>query len=159
MSLSVRPAKEQDSEQLLELYRQTIRTVNCNDYNKMQIDAWAPLDLTKEIFEGYISRCSPFVVVEGDEILGYSDLQPDGLIDHFYCHHRAQRRGVGSLLMNTILDKAKQAKLERLYSFVSITAKPFYLHFGFTVVRPNEAEIRGVVLNNFLMERSLDNEL
>ncbi|GAL29147.1 hypothetical protein JCM19239_2738 [Vibrio variabilis] len=67
MSLSVRPAKEQDSEQLLELYRQTIRTVNCNDYNKMQIDAWAPLDLTKEIFEGYISRCSPFVVVEGDE--------------------------------------------------------------------------------------------
>ncbi|WP_112479880.1 GNAT family N-acetyltransferase [Vibrio variabilis] len=158
MSLSVRPAKQEDSEQLLELYRKTIRTVNCNDYNEMQVDAWAPLDLTKEVFEGYISRCCPFVVVEGEQILGYSDLQPDGLIDHFYCHHQAQRRGVGSLLMDTIFDKAKQAKLDRLYSFVSITAKPFYLHFGFTVVRPNEAEIRGVLLNNFLMERLLDNE-
>lgn len=110
------------------------------------------------MFEAYISRCKPFVVVEGAQILGYSDLQPDGLIDHFYCHHQAQRRGVGSLLMNTIFNKAKQAKLDRLYSFVSITAKPFYLHFGFKVVRPNEAEIRGVLLNNFLMERLLDNE-
>ena len=155
MSLSVRPAKEQDSEQLLELYRQTIRTVNRNDYNKMQIRAWARDELETSAFEAYIARCKPFVVTNQTQILGYSDLQADGLIDHFYCHHQAQRQGVGSVLMQTIINKAQEADICRLYSYVSITAKPFFLHFGFNVVRPNQADIRGVVLDNYLMERVL----
>ncbi|ASI91063.1 GNAT family N-acetyltransferase [Vibrio mediterranei] len=158
MQLSARSATQEDASELLELYRQTIRTVNCHDYNEMQIRAWARDELETTAFETYIARCKPFVVTNQTQILGYSDLQDDGLIDHFYCHHQAQRQGVGSALMQTIMNKAHEADIRRLYSYVSITAKPFFLHFGFSVLRPNQADIRGVVLDNYLMEKELKDE-
>lgn len=158
MRLSVRTAIQDDANELLELYRQTIRTVNRNDYNEMQVRTWARDELETSVFEAYIARCQPFVVTNQRQILGYSDLQADGLIDHFYCHHQAQRQGVGSALMQIILNKACEADIRRLYSYVSITARPFFSHCGFTVIRPNRVDIRGVVLDNYLMERVLKDE-
>lgn len=108
-----------------------------------------------EVFERYIVSKQPLVATDGESILGYSDLQPDGLIDHFYCHYQAQGQGVGRALMNAIHLKASELGISKLYSFVSVTAKPFYLHFGFHVVRENEANIRGVLLQNYLMEKEL----
>ncbi|GAL34297.1 putative acetyltransferase [Vibrio maritimus] len=108
-----------------------------------------------EVFERYIDLKKPFVATDGERILGYSDLQPDGLIDHFYCHHQFQGQGVGRALMNVIHEKAIEMSLPKLYSYVSITAKPFYHHFGFNIVRENEANVRGVGLKNFLMEKEI----
>ena len=41
----------------------------------------------------------------------------------------------------------------RFFSEVSITAKPFYEHFGFTVVNEQEVDMRGVTLTNYVMEK------
>ncbi|WP_353496082.1 GNAT family N-acetyltransferase [Vibrio sp. CB1-14] len=153
--ITIRPATTHDARWLLKLYQQTIRTVNRKDYNKIQVNCWAPLDMEIEVFERYIDLKQPFVATDGERIVGYSDVQPDGLIDHFYCHHKSQGQGVGRALMNVIHEKANEMALPKLYSFVSITAKPFYLHFGFDIVRENEANVRGVGLKNLLMEKEI----
>ncbi len=153
--ITIRPATTHDAQWLLKLYQQTIRTVNRKDYNEMQVNCWAPLDMKIEVFERYVVSKQPFVATDGERILGYSDLQPDGLIDHFYCHHQFQGQGVGRALMSVIHQKANEMALAKLYSYVSITAKPFYLYFGFNIVRENEASVSGVGLKNFLMEKEI----
>jgi putative acetyltransferase len=80
-------------------------------------------------------------------------LQANGLIDHFFCHHNYQGQGVGKALMNHVLDIGKQQGINRFFSEVSITAKPFYEHFGFEVAKAQEVEIRGQILRNFVMEK------
>ena len=57
----------------------------------------------------------------------------DGLIDHFFCHHEYQGKGVGRHLMEHVLRVGKLQGITRFYSEVSITARPFYEKFGFKV--------------------------
>ncbi|MFA0070915.1 GNAT family N-acetyltransferase, partial [Vibrio breoganii] len=86
-------------------------------------------------------------------VVGYTDLQPSGLIDHFFCHHEYQGKGVGKALMEHVFTVGHVRGVSRYFSEVSITARPFYEHFGFKVVNEQEVEMRGVKLTNYVMEK------
>ena len=46
--------------------------------------------------------------------------------------------------------------VSRYFSEVSITARPFYEHLGFTVVKEQEVEMRDVKLTNYVMEKVVE---
>ncbi len=54
-----------------------------------------------------------------------------------------------------LFEAGKAKGVTRFYSHVSITAKPFFAHFGFDVVKAQEVEIRGQVLSNYIMEKKV----
>ena len=100
-----------------------------------------------------MNAISPFVAEIDGEIVGYTDLQEDGLIDHFFCHHKYQGKGVGRHLMEHVLRVGELQGINRFYSEVSITARPFYEKFGFKVAKEQTIEIREQKLRNFVMEK------
>jgi len=59
---------------------------------------------------------------------------------------------VGTQLLDTIVAQAAQLQLSRLFVEVSITARSFFEHRGFAIVKPQQVECRGVKLSNFVME-------
>ena len=87
-------------------------------------------------------------------IVGFAEFEPNGHIDCFYVHHEFQGKGVGSALMATIEANAATNKIHRIYSEVSITAKPFFESKGFQVVKQQKVNIRGCELTNFVMEKN-----
>ncbi|MCY7320424.1 MAG: GNAT family N-acetyltransferase, partial [Phormidesmis sp. CAN_BIN36] len=89
------------------------------------------------------------------QIIGFAELETTGHIDCFYTHKDFQNQGVGTQLLDTIVTQANQLQLPRLFVEVSITARPFFEHRGFAIVKPQEVECRGVKLLNFMMERHL----
>lgn len=151
--ITIRDYKESDAKVLRALMFHTIRHINICDYSQAQVEAWAPDDLDDAVWLKRVSGLNPFVAVIDNTVVGYADLQPSGLIDHFFCHHEYQGMGVGRTLMEHILSIAKLRKLKRIHSEVSITARPFYEHFGFKVVQEQQVEIRGQKLTNFVMEK------
>jgi len=155
--MKVRKYKEGEEEALWGIFYNTIHKVNINDYSEEQVAAWAPLDFDQEIWANKIRSINPFVVENDGVIIGYADLQLNGLIDHFYCHYQWQRKGVGTILMEKIYEKAKYLGIQVLTSEVSITAKPFYISHGFSVTNEQCLVIRGNELNNFYMEKQLTN--
>lgn len=128
---------------------------NIDDYNQEQVDAWAPADLGPELWKNKFKNINPFIVEHDGAIVGYADLQNDGYIDHFYCHHAWQRQGIGSLLMSKIHEEARRRGIVRLYSNVSIMAKPFFISKGFQVVEEQLISIRDQGLSNFRMQKQL----
>ncbi|PAR17956.1 GNAT family N-acetyltransferase, partial [Vibrio metoecus] len=112
-----------------------------------------PDDFSSEIWQRKMNSLSPFVAEIDGKIVGYSDLQENGLIDHFFCHHEHQGRGVGRQLMEHVLRMGKLQGITRFYSEVSITARPFYERFGFKVIQEQIIEVRGQKLCNFVMEK------
>jgi len=96
---------------------------------------------------------SPFVAEVNHRIIGYADLQNNGLIDHFYVSGGYVRQGVGSRLMAEIEKEARNSGLHELTSFVSLTAEPFFLHHGFRIVRRCFPVRHGVMLPNALMRK------
>lgn len=98
----------------------------------------------------------PFIAELSGKLVGFADLQSDGYIDHFFCHLDHQGQGVGSALMKTLIQTANAKGLGKMYSHVSITAKPFFEHFGFLSLKTQEVEVRGEILTNFVMEKKLN---
>jgi len=140
---------------LWEIFYNTIHRVNIRDYSQAQVLAWAPPDLDKKIWKNKIEEINPFVAINAKCIIGYADLQENGLIDHFFCDYRWQRKGVGSLLMRKIQEEAIKQNMKALFSEVSVTARPFYESHGFSVTKKQTLEVGGEKLSNFRMEKQL----
>ncbi len=143
MMIVIREYVDADAQALLDIHFYTIRNINIRDYSQEQVDAWAPEGFDLSIWKKRMDGLSPFVAEIDGVIVGYTDLQPTGLIDHFFCHHEYQGQGVGRALMNHVFEIGRLRGIKRFYSEVSITARPFYEHFGFKVVQAQEMEVRG----------------
>ncbi|WP_299494376.1 GNAT family N-acetyltransferase [uncultured Shewanella sp.] len=133
------------------LFFHTIRHVNIRDYSHEQVMAWAPDDFDLSVWQQKMDKIAPFIAEINGVIVGYADLQADGYIDHFFCHHQYQGVGVGKALMQHIFMQGQLAGIMRFYSDVSLTAKHFYQHFGFEVDKQQEVLIHDEKLINFRM--------
>ncbi|QIA63048.1 GNAT family N-acetyltransferase [Vibrio astriarenae] len=147
--------RSEDANDLWSIYFHTIRHINIRDYSLDQVAAWAPDNIDPQRWRNKMESIKPFIAKIDGKPVGYADLQQDGLIYHFFCHHQFQSRGVGRALMTHIEQQAKQRGTSRLYSHVSITARPFYERMGFTVVKEQLIEVRQQHLKNFVMEKPL----
>ena len=72
-----------------------------------------------------LAEKNPFVALVDENIAGMAEMDADGFVDYFYVHPAFQRRGVGSRLMEELVDEARQMHLSVLKADVSLTAKVF----------------------------------
>ncbi|MDF4335974.1 GNAT family N-acetyltransferase [Vibrio parahaemolyticus] len=151
--ITIRNYSAEDAKALWDIHFYTIRNINIRDYSQAQVEAWAPERLEPSVWEKRMKGLSTFVAEIDGVIVGYTDLQANGLIDHFFCHHEYQGKGVGKALMKHIFKVGNSRGIKRYFSEVSITARPFYEHFGFKVVQAQQMEVRGQKLRNFVMEK------
>lgn len=151
--INVRRFRRGDEKELWELFYNTIHNVNIQDYDKDQIAAWAPDDLDINIAIQKFREIDPFVVIKDGKIIGYADIQSDGYIDHFYCHHEFQGQGVGSTLFAALEKEARESGILEMYSNVSITARPFFEAMGFSVEKEQILQMRDQKLKNYRMVR------
>lgn len=151
--LTIRKFKSGEQSALRAIFFNTIRNVNTRDYSEEQVKAWAPKDYDQQAWSARISNINPFVALLDGDIVGYADVQEDGYIDHFFCHMNHQGKGIGKMLMNRLFHEGKINNINRLYTHASITAKPFFEHFGFNEVKPQQVSIRGQILTNYVMEK------
>jgi putative acetyltransferase len=138
---------------LFDIYFTAIHLVAIRDYTVEQVRAWAPRDLDAVLWKNKMREINPFVAELNGELVGYADLQSNGYIDHFFVSGKHPRVGIGSLLMNRILEEGASLSVSSLTSNVSRTAQPFFAKFGFVVVEQRNPEVRGVVVPNALMRR------
>jgi len=149
----IRAFQPSDAPALWRVFYSAIHDIAAADYTPEQIAAWAPADRDIAQWQLRMEGIKPFVAEIDGQIAGYADLQADGYLDHFYVAAAFARQGVGSALMRRILEQADARRLDRLYSQVSITARPFFARFGFQVEATQQISVRGVLLNNFRMVR------
>jgi putative acetyltransferase len=149
----IRPLLPGEELALWPVFYASIHELAKADYSAEQLAAWAPAAVDQERWIERIRGIRPFVAEAGGAIAGYSDLQPTGYIDHFYVAPAWARRGVGSALMAHIDALAAERRLSRLFSNVSLTARPFFERFGFFVRTEQTVINSGVELRNFRMEK------
>ena len=151
--MQVRKFRKGEEKELWKLFYNTVHNINIQDYDEDQIAAWAPDDLDINIAIQKFRKIDPFVVIKEGKIIGYADIQPDGYIDHFYCHHEFQGQRVGSTLFAALEKEAKETGIFEMYSNVSITARPFFEAMGFSVEKEQVIRIKDQKLKNYRMVR------
>lgn len=157
--MRIRPSIPGDAVGLLDVFRASVHGLAARDYSPAQLEAWAPRTVDAAYEAQWIARIQanrPYVVELDGALLGFADLQPTGYIDQFFVAPEFAGQGVGSRLMEQLLEQAWDRGLTRLHSHVSLTAQPFFRRFGFVVEQVRYPEVRGVVLENALMGRWLE---
>ena len=94
-----------------------------------------------------------FVATKEDRVVGFAELEEDGHVDTLFVHHQYQGCGIASALLDQIEAEARSIGLRRLYTEASITAEPFFRRRGFSMVQPQDVEVRGHAFRNFVMDK------
>ncbi|MCJ8313727.1 MAG: GNAT family N-acetyltransferase [Saccharospirillaceae bacterium] len=114
--------------------------------------AWAPLSYDKLGWAKRLDEIKPFMAWIDNKLVGYADVQQDGYIDHFFVHGDYQRAGIATALMQNIIN-ITPANV-KLHSHVSLSAYAFFEALGFVEIEKQQANINGVLLTNFLMQKN-----
>ena len=125
--------------------------MNCVDYTLAQLDAWADGNVDIAAWDRLFTAHYTLVAAEGDVIVGFGDIAPDGYLDRLYVHCEHQRQGIASALCDR-LEAAVNASV--IVTHASVTAKPFFEQRGYVTVREQQAMRKGVLLTNFVMEKN-----
>jgi putative acetyltransferase len=150
----IRDYRPSDAPALWNIFFEAVHRTASADYTPEQVAAWAPAEHDPQLWARRTAARNPSVAERAGRIVGYADIQADGYIDHFFVAPPA-RQGVGSALMQAILDRAAERGIGLLYSNVSITARPFFERWGFVVSAAQQVTVRGVVFDNFRMTKKL----
>ena len=153
--IEIRDYRNSDCAALAEIFQRAVREIARKDYSPVQLAAWAP-DVRDMV--AWSARCTakPSFVAEYDgQVAGFTDLDGDGHIDMFFVNPDFQRRGVGSAMLRFLAARGGNERLKRLFSEVSITARPVFERHGFKVLAYQTVETNGQSLGNYRMEKLL----
>jgi putative acetyltransferase len=134
------------------VFQSAVRLTAVRDYTEEQVRAWAPDETDAVAWAARRAAAFTFVACEGDRVVGFSDFTDDGLLDMLFVHPDCSGRGVARMLVERVVQEAKQRGLSRLVTHASRTARPAFEALGFVVDRENTSNwIRGQNLPNFDM--------
>ena len=147
----IRKYKSSDCDEITQLFYNTVHKINAKDYTKEQLNAWANGKIDLEKWDKSFLEHYSFVAVENEIIVGFGDIDKHGYLDRLYVHKDYQRKGIAT----SLCDKLENiVKTDCIITHASITAKPFFEHRGYNVVKQQTVERNGVFLINFIMKKS-----
>jgi putative acetyltransferase len=145
-----------DAPEIVQLFFETVRSVNRGDYSEEQLRAWAPSVPDPDKWHSRMAERRTLVAEEAGEVVGFAELEDDGHLDMLYVRGDAVGRGVGRRLYEAVEREAQAQSLGRIFTEASITARPVFEGQGFRVLHRNDLVVRGVGMRNFSMEKPLE---
>lgn len=143
----IRDYQEKDCKELVDLFYQTVHTINTQDYTEEQVSAWATKNIGLLKWNSSLQEHYTLVAIEGDIITGFGDIDRNGYLDRLYVHKDYQRKGIASALCDVLEDAVRG----EIVTHASITARPFFEKRSYVVVKEQQVERRGVMLTNYVM--------
>jgi GNAT superfamily N-acetyltransferase len=134
MSITVRPASEEDAVAACNVLRRSIRELCVADHghDNRVLSAWLA-NKTPENVRAWITSPARFsvVAVEGSTVCGFGMLQRDGEIQLCYLVPEVQHRGAGKLMLRALEEHAAGWGLTGLFLTSTVTAKRCYERNGY----------------------------
>ena len=91
--ITLRMYHPDDAPALLELFKDTVRRVNCRDYPPGQIAAWSSEEIDRAKWAARFAGRHVLLAEAADgRIAGFGELEPDGHIDRFFISADHQRK-------------------------------------------------------------------
>ena len=148
--MQLRKYTPSDCAQMAELFYQTVHSVNAQDYTREQLDAWATGEVDSQAWDESFRTHRTIVATENGAIVSFGDMDETGYLDRLYVHKDYQGQGIASAICDEL---ERFAAGKTFTTHASITAKLFFQHRGYHVVRKQEVIRHGVALTNLVMEK------
>jgi putative acetyltransferase len=161
--MNIRIAEKSDIPELAELYRKTVLAIAPEKYSPDQTQMWASFASDTVSFQQFILKPTTFICTDATGILGFAGIDDDGHVTSVYVRSDRLRRargdrnhqGIGSTLMQKILEYAQTQKIQRLYAEASEFSLGLFQKFGFHLYNTEIVDRQGVEFKRYLVEKNL----
>lgn len=148
--MEIRRYRSSDCAAMAELFYDTVHTVNAKDYTEEQVNVWATGNVDLEKWNQSFQKHDTVVAVEGEEIVGFGDIDESGYLDRLYVHREHQGKGIGTAICDELERTVSDGAIK---THASITARPFFERRGYRVRSEQQVERQGVFLTNYIMDK------
>lgn len=145
-----------DIPEMSQLFKNTVLTVNRNDYTAEEVEDWASCgDDSKHLLE--LMNSLHFIAAENEDgdMVGFAALSDEGYLHSLFVHKDYQRQGVATMLYKAVEEMAQHRQIARITSEISLTARPFFEKQGFVVDEEQLRLANKLRLTNFKMSKVL----
>lgn len=153
--MKLRNYRHEDCEKLIRLFYETVHTVNQRDYNEKQLFARAPEQIDPAPWAKSLAEHDTVVAEINGVLVGFGDLAQNGYLDRLFVHKDFQGKGIASGIVSELERRAGKCGINRITTEASITAKPFFEHIGYRVLKKQNKFCRGEYFINYIMEKIL----
>ena len=151
--MKIRKATLDDTDQIRQLFYDTINNINIIDYDSEQIKLWSSGHLKIDKWKKNISE-QYFIVSESDGIItGFASITEKGYLDFMYVHKDHQGKGIATKLLAELEKFAGSLELKEIWAQVSITARPFFRSKGFEITKEFITRIEDVEFADAIMTK------
>ena len=152
----IRAAQQSDIVELKDLFQDTVLVINGRDYSQEEVEDWASCgDALSEIGEMIETHYFIVAVNQLSQIVGFSSITSQGYLHSMFVHKDFQSEGIATLLLKEIERHAIATGIIRITSEVSITARPFFEKWGYTVEVEQKRRANQLCLTNYWMAKGL----
>ncbi|MGE1217968.1 GNAT family N-acetyltransferase [Bacillus toyonensis] len=149
----IRTFQKEDLEPVLQLFYETVHTVNARDYNELQLQAWAPKRLDRERWLQSLEKNICYVAEYRGVIVGFGDYNDEHYIDRLFTDKDYQGKGVASYILQKLEKEAVNLGHGGIYTEASITAKYFFERKGFICIKEQKKQHNGQIFINYVMKK------
>ena len=152
MECTIRPAHEDDADEISAVIIRTLRETNAKDYTREIIERIEHGFSPNAVLE-LIGKRTVFVAAIGSRVVGTASLDGN-VVRTVFVSPDVQARGIGKLLMAEVERTACERNIPTLAVPSSISAETFYGQLGFRVVRDSYyGEERTIIMERSLQDR------
>lgn len=98
----IRRYEPKDCKALVELFYDTVHSVNAKDYTKEQLCVWATGIVDLEAWNQSLLKHFSVVEVKDEIIVGFGDIDKSGYLDRLYVHKDYQNKGVATAICDEL---------------------------------------------------------
>ncbi len=154
--INLREYLTKDRKEIIELFKNTVHTINARDYNKEQLNSWAPEEIDYMVWNKSLLEHYSIVAEKSSIIVGFGDIDNSGYLDRLYVHKDYQGKGIATKITDKLEIHILENGIQRIETHVSITARSFFEKRGYKVIKEQAVECRGQILTNFVMEKRFE---
>lgn len=152
--IAIRNYKENYIDEVLSLFYDTVHNINIKDYSQNQVDAWATKNIDTVSLNKSLIKNYSIVAIYKEVIVGFADFEKQkSYLNRLYVHKDYQRCQVGKSMLLEIESFVKSENIKKIITEASITARGFFEHFGYKVLKEQNVEKNKEYFINYLMQK------
>ncbi|MGK7933771.1 MAG: GNAT family N-acetyltransferase [Microcystaceae cyanobacterium] len=139
--------------EVADIFYHSIHRISTSIYSQEQLNAWCPSPIN---YNNWRWRCElkrPYLYVINNQVVSFLELDTNGHIDCLYTHPDYQRQGIAQTLLSHAISVCDSLNTRRMFVEASHLIKPLFEKNGFVVIKLNCVTLRGVKIDNWVMER------
>lgn len=154
----IRIATSADVSPLADLFIDSVEKIGPQHYNALQIEAWSALAKDPPAFRQFILEPMTYLIEDDSGIVGFGGLADEGHLVSLYVRGDRCRQGIGTILLEALLEHARRQQIDRLYAEANEFSRPLLARAGFRQHGTEVIERGEACFTRYLMQRDSDSK-